>query len=268
MNIIIAVILFLLTSLLGYISWYILRGRSKKEKAMHKAAEKDRQKKKSQGSEESQPSAIGRESYCYPEINDVMGYDFISVVNVPDELLGIAKKVEDKPDWGSSQSSGLTAVSSTVEEDPDTPRIQPDERPAVRKAQSRRAGQENQPKEPEYEEDVVVVDVPLEVSPDELDQINRLDGDWTNRDYDDAIDDETLNAIIDANADMIEQSEPSEEDLRAAMERQAMQSILEMEQRLIETENQGNLAGDIMSELGEDTDDDWDMGENEEGNED
>lgn len=127
-NILIAAVLFIATLLASYVIWYIIRGRRLRERdAARMQAETGRKNPKSGKKPKAAKGKWGvkKDSYCYPEMNDVMGYEFISVVQVDEEL---RKAETDKteaaassdvvrgerrgPNWNDSKGVGLTTVES------------------------------------------------------------------------------------------------------------------------------------------------------------
>lgn len=231
LNIIIAAALFLLTSLMGYIIWYILFGIKKKEK---KGGESPKEAKAPKESTY-ESKTIPRSSYCYPKMNDVMGYDFVDVVKVPEELLNNKPKtVEDS--FAEAKPAGITAVTNEQDGGPEGDIYEPTapvkEKPHTEKAPS------NEQKKEEFEvaDGYTVVNTETELDPEEISALNMMGGDWNHRDYDQAMDDEMLNAIMDNNAGDIEQADFTEEDLRIAREKEEMERFDELE-KLLNTKN-------------------------------
>ena len=121
LNIVIASVLFLFTLGLTYAFWYVIRGRRKahpapvEEKpspAEHAPAEETEEKKRKEG--------YSRGDYCYPKINDIMGYDFVKVVEVPEHLRpkkdAAPAEPEKKhvPSWDKGNSTGMQAVEDGI----------------------------------------------------------------------------------------------------------------------------------------------------------
>lgn len=205
-NIAIAALLFMLTCAAAFVSWYIVRGRRKH------AAKKERQQNDSK--EKEQAAAKGKNSYSHPAINDLMGFEFITVVDVPKELLEDKRKnketapEEEKTSWENSRGLGMTAAGTdeAVSEDDIHDFTQP-----RGNAEKEKDGQEEKSFPEVMEEDV---------TPLQLEAINRLPGEWGHRDIDEELPDETVDIILDRNRDMLESRELTPEDLRAARDRE------------------------------------------------
>ena len=263
MNIVIAAILFLLTSLSLYVVWYIVRGHSKKMKRLSRT-EADRMEKGTPN-EEAQGGNIPKDSYCYPKINDIMGYPFISVVRVPQELISDASKTDREPEWGGSESIGLKAVPAGKEEkevDEDEPWLNEDRDRVINQWNQGNKGREATPPSPADEHETV--DLGENVSGEDVEMLDQLGSmtEWTNRDFADSIPDDELNAVINNNGDLIDQPELTDEDYRTAQEAEALQRMRELEERNIQTEGMGNLGAEFMSMLDdEDEDEDEDGGQ-------
>lgn len=242
MNIAISFILFLLTSLIIYSIWYIIRGHSRKGNANAS------QEQIKENPIDAKGKGIPKDSYCYPKINEVMGYDFISVVQVAQELLEDTPPEEQKK-W--DETEGIGGLKTLTKEDSkiineDEPWLDDDQES---KATSRKNQQKPNDDTPENSIEDEYETVEASVKPDELEEISRLSGiEWGNRNYEDELPDDYINATIDNNPDMIESGEPSEKDLRIAREKEA----LALEQNFIEAmSNPNNEGGSILDELEE-----------------
>lgn len=66
----------------AYVIWYTVRGRRGKAS---RGGDKNNSAKEENGGKKL-PWGVPKDAYCYPAINDVMGYEFIHVVKVGDEL--------------------------------------------------------------------------------------------------------------------------------------------------------------------------------------
>ena len=255
MNTAIAVILFLLTSISGYILWYIVRGHSKKMKRLQ--GQSSTAEDENKGTQENPSGRIPKDSYCYPAINDIMGYEFISVVNVPQELLTDTKAAKPQEDWGSSESIGLKAVSrddgtSAVNEDEPWDWGEEEGSSPIRNIHKEPSAENNEHETVELSGDVAQEDIEM------LDKMAKMPGaDWGHRDYDtdDADPDETINVLINNNSELIDDpGDATEDDIRTAREAQALLQMKMLEDRGIELDQQGSLGADILAQLDEDED--------------
>lgn len=86
------------TGFLAYGTWYVARGRHLRERRRRREApdtynrnEKEPEKKDAVRAEEK--TLPPEKEYCYPSINDVMGYEFVTIVRVKDSLRGVASTV-------------------------------------------------------------------------------------------------------------------------------------------------------------------------------
>ena len=215
-NIIPAALLFILVSIIVYITWYILYGRARKErKALENAAGKKKDKEPAYADE-----TYGKDSYCYPKINDVMGYEFVSVVRVPEELLK-DDEPEEEESWEKSTSLGLTAVKPEDEnEESEDERYYPDDEEIEglipnantvptfnKKKEEEEPGQKKDEDDEEAYSDTIG-----SLTFEELEQLNNMD--WDDRDYDPQYTEEEVETIIRNNPDRI--NEPTEKEKEEA----------------------------------------------------
>ena len=257
MNLILAILLFLLTTLILYAVWYIVRGRSIKERA---AKDGDRRKEESQeGKGKDYAEKISKDSYCYPTINEMMGYEFVSVINVPDELVDDIKEDTLAPsDWEQSHGVGLTAVPGL-----EGPKAQENDDPYPENdEESRRitwgspSGAEK-PIQTEEDKGYETSVADIDISDEELNYLTGVNQEWAHREYDDtSIDDVIFNNVLDNNPEMIERSEPTEEDLRTSMEREQIRLMREAEEKLADIDNGMDEAAGILDGLDEPSIDD------------
>lgn len=267
-NIIIAGALALLTVIITYSSWYVVRGRHRKERAARNTSEA-----KPQPKEEKEKQKLPKDSYCYPAINDVMGFEFISVVDVPGELLQL--EPEKPADWSESKGIGLQGVAGTTQQDDDdedSPHL-PDEQlgkavprrnnlPQDDKQESQQNAETETTQEEEKDYDVVPNGT---ISEYEIEALETLKS-WTNRDYDDEIPEDNMDIILDNNKDMIEESEPDEETLRMNREQTALENAMRMQEALDNDNGYTNMAEEILRDTGfEELGDDSDEDENQSG---
>lgn len=253
MNIIIAIVLFLMTSLTGYILWYIVRGHSKRETVNESKNGQDKGKtnKKEPGTDNN--GKISKDAYCYPKINDVMGYEFVTVVNIPPELTQDKPKTTQKvEDWSSSSGIGLQAVSGQEginDDGNEAPMISDDDSRYGKNSRPEKVFENVRTKTDEQENEYEVVEE-SEISSEEIQMLDNMNTDWVNREYDDPnVEDDYLNAIIDNNPEMFEQPVNDEETNRISLETKALQKMQAFEESL--ANNSGDIGMDILEQLGE-----------------
>lgn len=251
-----AFLLFALTSVGLYVIWYVGRGRHTAEK---KAQEK-REKEKAAHSTKKQEKALGgaaRGSYCYPKINDIMGYDFVKVVNVPDELTREIVAIESKPKdktWGETPGIGMTRRSVSAVNDEELRRIQmqsegndssnvpfEEKRPAAKPKEIPIEGTtENAPKA-EGEEGMELDTVDLEsMNPDDIEDFQSGGGFTWVRNDEDMIgedDDQNVDIIIDNNADRVDEPVINKESEMTIRELEAEKEAEEMSKRIYNSES-------------------------------
>ena len=240
-NIIIAVLLSVLSILLTYAIWYIVRGRAKKDRLSGG---------KNKGGKAPAPQGpYGPQSYCYPKINEVMGYDFVTVVGIPAELRKPAAR-KDKS-WADTPGIGMKTVRNYNAESPED-EIYPDDNPSPETPQNATAPSKPGPTPEENAREEVeqteVIPSAYNMSPEEMAAINSM-ADWTNRDFDAERGDDYWNNILDENEDLVEEGEISPEDLQTAREREALLAIKEMEDIFDDQDSFAAEAGEIMKEI-------------------
>jgi hypothetical protein len=212
--IIVAFLLFVATLVVSYVIWYAIRGRRLRERdAALKAAEK---KGRAEGARKKAKSSakgkwgVGKDSYCYPGMNDVMGYEFISVVKV-DENLTNPGEPETKKDsspagapgrsWDNSTGIGLTTVPTedhqTQAYDGETDVSYPESNPDVEKETENDKLEKDDLREPAQETEFVES------------ELNRfIFGGWSSNDEDDggaSEDDLVISAMNNSGNEMFEE---------------------------------------------------------------
>lgn len=234
--IIIAAVLFLVTVSICYIIWYAVRGRyaierrRRQAEALRREAEREDRQQGRWG--------VDKHSYCYPKINDTMGYEFITVEKIPVELRPDIRERDKEPEetslsdsWNYAASMGFTNVttarataastdpSATTEEE-DTSYPQRDERDPVRhgsinlaaKAEEPRR-EEDGPDNPQEENDD---DTNGSVNPQDIEDLRNMK-EWFNKDSDNPDNlpgNEELLAILEANPEVVDKNEPDREEAR------------------------------------------------------
>lgn len=127
-----AAVLVVITLVLAYILWYIVRGRYvRQQKQAVKAMAKGNTPKREESRRDDGDWKKHKGSYCYPSINEVMGYEFVKVVNVTEAEPIVpsgnpvmpAPVKEEQKTWGNSEGTGFTTQSnnavSTISSDGD-----------------------------------------------------------------------------------------------------------------------------------------------------
>lgn len=118
----------------AYTLWYLLRGRylkSKQKDRKSPAGKEGAAEPGTEGEEDADASAnsrwgVKRDAYCYPKINDVMGFEFVGVIKVDDRIAGRVRETadgagENKPAWGESQGIGTSLVKTRATTEQDAP---------------------------------------------------------------------------------------------------------------------------------------------------
>lgn len=268
MNLIIAIILFLFTALSLYVIFLMARRGRRKGMAApagDQSAEimEEGDEGKKEKSSKRQKWGVDKDAYCYPDINDVMGFEFVKVVNVPEGLLGIQKAAEaaetepPKKEWSQSQGvSGLKIVTTGQNDhvpDEDTP--YPDQQMPVRN----QPVQTQQPNETETTEatDADVSEVEG-YSEQDLESMQSMQGRWGEWPRDDERDldlytEEQLSELVTNNEERIEQPRHDEEQDRVANE------IKSINDAMIQSEHE-NFEDDINDLIGDADDSDMQPG--------
>lgn len=127
-----AAVLVAVTLVLAYVLWYIVRGRYvRQRKQALKAMAKGNTPKREEPGKDDGDWKKHKGSYCYPSINEVMGYEFVKVVNVTEAEPIVpsgnpvmpAPVKEEQKTWGNSEGTGFTTQSnnavSTISSDGD-----------------------------------------------------------------------------------------------------------------------------------------------------
>lgn len=268
-NLLAATVLLLLTAAGTYVLWYLVRGRAVEKRKGRK--EKGRKERKADEGYRHKEGTIDKDSYCYPKINEAMGFEFVKVVSVDESLRPVTAPVrKDEPspeaDWNKSEGIGtmtlsVSAVPAGMDADKYLESL--NEGNTVEglddKAAPSGGGQRAKPakKAEALEPDDDEAPAEESISEEELSYVANFNHDWMNREFDDDdspfASDDALDAMLDENADRIDAAEPSQESIRMSatisdFEMYAMQAA-QMEQALIERDSLADQAGDIMKEL-------------------
>lgn len=250
-NIVSSVLLFLLTTLLLYVFWYIVYGRKNRRR---KEQQKEAGTKEQQGEKPSKSKnkwGVDKDAYCYPKINDVMGFEFVRVIKIDDDKNETPTTDEpQRPSWEDSQGiGGLTAVSTTEtkqEQEEDEPY------PETEKPQKAKPRKKDNSKQEEQQQDVDEGDITQVegVTEEQLFFVNSF-GPWPNHDTDNLPSDEELNQLLDQNQKMIESPEMSLDQKTTANEIEALRrSFNETEEKSYGTE-----VDDLLNDEDKDFDD-------------
>ena len=253
-HILAAVLLFLFSSVFMYIFWYIIFGRKQRKKGESSHEEPKHDNETTQKGK----WGVDKNAYCYPKINDVMGFEFVKVIKVNQETASSEKKPEAQPTWeGSRGIGGLTAVSSTEarqerEEDEPYPETDTGRRPA--KARRQHAEDNDSPDESD------ITQIPF--TEEEMNALSFFSSEWPSRgEYDSIPDDDAMDYLLDKNSDMVEKPDMNQEQLKTAKEIEELQRIYhETEKR-----DYGQQIDDLLDDdIGEAGDEDVDF-ENDHG---
>ena len=127
-----AAVLVAVTLVLAYVLWYIVRGRYvRQRKQALRAMAQGNTPKREEPRKDDGDWKKHKGSYCYPSINEVMGYEFVKVVNVTEAEPIVpsgnpvmpAPVKEEQKTWGNSEGTGFTTQSnnavSTISSDGD-----------------------------------------------------------------------------------------------------------------------------------------------------
>lgn len=118
-NIAAALLLFLLSSIMLYATWYIIHGRKRKKTSRTSGDQPGDEPDETHERRSNRKKKWGysKNDYCYPGINDVMGFEFVKVVKLKDDApspVPAPAATGGKPDWEQSRGIGsLSTVSST-----------------------------------------------------------------------------------------------------------------------------------------------------------
>lgn len=246
----IAAALSLLTMLVLYVAWYAVVGRRirlRKAERLRKAAEKGKAAPEPAGTPPSGTAGTKKGTYCYPSINDVMGYEFVRVVDVPEDILGIPKAKEEQDAQKAAKSRGIgarTVSVTTVSSGEDTERAIREiegEEEGNRIAKGRGDGGPSQKEdaaattEGEGEQEDISTFIPAEDIEDLNDATVWNFGQWSNRDYDDDLpSDAEFADMIDSEPEIIEEPTDTEAQERIARDRESLRRYEEFRQRLYE----------------------------------
>lgn len=259
-NVLIAAFLFLLTVFGLYLIWYIARGKHVAEKKAQESREKEKQGKARPKARKT-ASVAGRDSYCYPKINDIMGYEFVKVVNVPADLVGpVNNEPEPAPKektWGDTAGIGMTKRSVSAVNGDELRRARrqaegndstgiPDEEhmePAARREPERtkhvqHSGPQGTEKEMEIEQEEPETPSESEISelPINVDDFEAMAMFQNNDPYpvNDVFNEKDIDNVLDANSAIVDEAVWNEDSEAAKKERDALAEMAKFEQRQIE----------------------------------
>lgn len=251
----IALALNVLTLAGGYALWYLFRGRRRKRRG--EAGEAPDERKASHGGW----GGYGKDSYCYPKINDMMGFEFVKVVRVPEELTIGPGKEEDKTSTEKAKpadrATGMRQVSVRAVGAGEDPQKLVTESPEDEGNTMRGIDAEGERIREQVEEVTRYEDLTQDI----FDEIERNQS-WANREYDDdGFSTEEIDHIIDGNAEKIEDNATDEETeiIRFQKEEleESMMSMNSYMKNIMKEQKKDPLAAimEINKKLNEDTED-------------
>lgn len=240
MNLLIAAILFLfVTACMIFMLALARRGR-KKKKIQDVQQEADPEEKTAKSKKKKQRWGVDKDAYCYPHINDVMGFEFVKVIKVEGTNKAQAPGNEPATDWEHSKGvNGLRIVSSNDMQESNMDEPFPEEResrprtmpsgtePYIHKMQRKpyplhddtSDRQDDEPMEHDLTEEV---DFP-ETELDYIQQAQSVWGPSENRTLN--IPDEQIDMLINENSDLIETPRMDDEQVRIAEEIENMEKV-------------------------------------------
>ena len=219
-NIIIGALLSLLTFFLTYAAMHIIVRRIR--------ARRSTQQKKEQSEQDASVKYVNKyskEAYCYPTINDVMGYDFVTVEGVTESIETRDPKKEKDDAWQrESRRAGFTTVSES--EDEDEPAIEGET--SETRTHKEIEVNDAETNGDELEEEELVETLPAEFStiPEEL---KKFEGQWTILDESEQKAEEDWERNIQGNEDIIVKPDFTRGVDKTAAEQVAFQEMLNFE---------------------------------------
>ncbi len=258
-SLLIAIVLFIITSAM---LWGILLLARKRQKGKTNAAtQNDSQEEEERPTHNGKEKwGVGKDAYCYPSINDVMGFEFVTVQKVENELLGTQKENEKKTEddrptrtvsWGESQGiGGLRAVSrtqqaSSTQEDDAFPEEGNPQRPAPYSA---RSAQQNTQRAEEPVEEVKETEEVEGISEEELDfqqSTQSMWGEWENRDEQNMMSEEEMRNLINSNEELIEEPREDDEQKRISDEIEKLRDAFKSTEKNTYQDEIGNLMDEL-----------------------
>ena len=214
MNLFLAIFLFSLTTAAGYVVWYVIRGQRDREMRKRRGLKPDDEAQEpSKKAKKKLKWGLEKDAYCYPDINDVMGYEFVSVIKVPGELTknqkAATKQEEKRPTWETARGiGGLMTVSYSDRQDKGNPDLPDHTGPTISRMTAPEPGpQENTDVETPGEKIIVVQNDIFEEDIDRL--MNGVPADfdeWPAEDSAQYSSEEQINAILESNKGSIDES--------------------------------------------------------------
>lgn len=272
----IAAVLFLTTAVILYFIWYAVRGRHSIERRRRQAEARRRKTEREDNTKVRW--GVDKHSYCYPKINDTMGYEFITVEKIPEDLrthVPIDNPVETTPadSWKYDASQGFTNVTAarataatddqpgkTDEEDISYPQM--DQKDPYRFGSIKRKNNEERLPESQLEDEDLQDDEETgdAINPQDIEDLRNMK-EWFNKDVDNLPSDEDLIAMMEEHPEAIDPNEPDRETVRQFIkEREELEKeAMEFEQAAFEASDNNShssFGSDIMNELAESLEDD------------
>lgn len=213
-NILLAGLLFLGSSLIVYMTWYMIQRRNKE--TPNTKGKEAQQEKRHKG----EKWGVEKDAYCYPKINDIMGFEFVKVVKVDSEKTDPEPQPEPRPNWEESKGiGGLTAVSSNEmnqEREEDEPYPDPT---AQRYTRPQRQQPQQENTENVEEEDITQLN---DVREEDLLEGNNFE-EWPDHDNNSLPSDEEFGQILNNSEGIIEPPEMNSEQITTAKEIEDLQ---------------------------------------------
>lgn len=210
MSVLIATVMFIIT-MLFFVAFLRLAARRRHNRPKGSPGAQEAEEKP-----ENEPEKVGRwgvpkGSYCYPGINDTMGYEFVKVVPVDEDIRpkGVITKApaETDDEDGMHVSTVGENVAPRQEETGNVIHAVPDQ-----------AEQEEDPAAKRFDDGS---DSTLDIDAADWGQLNAA---WQSREHDEPAYDEEINRILDENPDFISDEEPTDEDLEIERQINALDS--------------------------------------------
>lgn len=229
-----------------YFIWYTVRGRHVKEKRRRQKAAAEQT---AAGPRKKGKWGVEKGAYCYPAINDVMGFEFVKVVDSPD-FSKPAPSEEDSTEntWAKSSGIGTNTVTQSV-----VSAVPNDDHTGNENDQY--DSDDDKTDVRQEKQDDTEIDESIEDKQEDFDVLNKT-GDWSAvpiEDYDFPSDEETL-AIADKNPGCIDDNYTDEQARRIQEENEVATRarLLREKQYEIDEKKDTYSSGDQMMELARD----------------
>ncbi len=196
LNLAIALALAVLTLFGGYAFWYILRGKRLREKK--EQYDNKNNNSASPDSSETHDWGVDKDSYCYPKINDTMGYQFVTIIPVDPVLLGKENAKEHPAEGETKPAGGATNTTiKTISKDKDAVEALKEAEEAAYRGDTESGGPGRNEVEPSSsfgEKKPRPAQPAIPKEPDSFDSV--YNGPWVNREEERRMSDDDLRAIF------------------------------------------------------------------------